>query len=45
MIGYKCLNKFNNVIKEHKDRDPDDCNNNVVYKINYKDYDVKRRGN
>jgi len=40
MIGYKWLNKLNNVTKRHKDRDLDNCNNNVVYKINCKDCDA-----
>jgi len=44
MIGYKCLNKLNNLIKGHKDKDPDHRNNNVVYKINCKDCDTSYVG-
>jgi len=36
IIGYRCLNKLNQFIKTHKDREPRSSNNNVVYKISCK---------
>ena len=40
IIGYKCLNRLNGIIKRHKDREPTEANNNVIYKINCNDCDV-----
>ena len=40
LIGYKCLNRLNGIIKRHKDKDPKEANNNVIYKINCNDCDA-----
>jgi len=32
-VGYRCLNKINNIIKVHKDRTEHNCKSNIVYKI------------
>lgn len=44
MIGYRCLNKLDNIIKVQKDKNKRDYNNNVVYKINCKDCSVSYVG-
>jgi len=36
LIDFRCLNKFNNFIKRRKDKNALDLNNNIAYKIYYK---------
>jgi len=46
LVGFKCMNRLNNVIKRHKNNNNLDANNNVIYRIQRKDCDaswVKRR--
>jgi len=44
ITGYKVLNKLGRFIKAHKDRNQFSSNNNVVYKISYKDCDASYVG-
>jgi len=36
LIGYRCLNRLSGLIKKHKDKNPTNLNNNVIYRIFYK---------
>jgi len=40
LIGYRCLNKLNQFIKVHKDIDPPQFRNNLIYKISCKNCDA-----
>jgi len=44
LVGFRCMNKLNNVIKEYKDNNSLDANNNVIYRIQYKDCDASYVG-
>ncbi|KYN14498.1 hypothetical protein ALC57_13304 [Trachymyrmex cornetzi] len=44
MIGYRCTNKLNRFIKVHKDRNPHEKNNNVIYRLNCNNCDVSYVG-
>jgi len=33
LIGYRCLNRLGGLIKRHKDKNPMNLNNNVIYRI------------
>jgi tetrahydrodipicolinate N-succinyltransferase len=37
IIGYRCFNKLDKIIKTHKDKNEHSCNSNVVYRINCND--------
>jgi len=44
LIGYRCLNRLNRLIKRHKDRNPMNLNNNVIYRIFCKNCDMSYVG-
>jgi len=44
IIGYRCLNKLNMLVKTHKDKEQLTTNNNVIYKICCKDCDASYVG-
>jgi len=43
-VGYRCLNKIDNIIKVHKDHTEHNCKNNIVYKIHCKNCDASYVG-
>ncbi|XP_018361286.1 PREDICTED: uncharacterized protein LOC108760014 [Trachymyrmex cornetzi] len=44
MIGYRCLNKLNRFIKVQKDKNEQENNNNVIYKIDCKNCEASYVG-
>jgi len=43
-VGYRCLNKIDNIIKVHKDQTEHNQKSNIVYKINCQNCDVSYVG-
>jgi len=43
-IGYRCINKMDNIIKVHKDQTEHNYKSNIVYKINCKDCEASYVG-